>query len=110
MLVNYEDAKPGQLHWWEESWSDIPPEEIIENFNNTLRPHEKARKLIDYEILEDNENKPHSWKKKSLVTQIKGDISFDIYRCTECGVTGKRFGIAGQIVLDKKYKKRIYCK
>jgi len=109
MLVNYKDAKPGEPHWWEENWLDCSPEEIIQEFNNTLLPNERARKLIDYEILE-GENKPHTWRKTNLVTILRSGMQYDTYRCKECGATGKRFGLGGNIVLDKKYKKQIYCK
>jgi len=109
MLINYKDAKPGELHWWEESWLDCSPKEMVQEFNTTLHPGERARKLIDYEILE-GENKPHSWKKTNLVTQIKNGLQFDSYRCDICGVTGKRYGLGGYITLDTKYKKQIYCK
>jgi len=109
ILVNYKEAKSGESHWWEECWLDCSPEETIREFNKTLRPNERARKLIDYEVLESSENKPHSWRKLNLVTQIVKGQLFDIYICEVCKATGKRFGLCGGITLDKKYKKKVYC-
>ena len=108
MLVNYKDAKSGELHWWEESWLDCTPEEMMKRFNETLRLGERARKIIDYEELE-GVNKPHTWRKSNLVTQIKNGQQFDSYKCEICGVTGKRFTLSGGVTLDKKYKKKEYC-
>ena len=108
ILVNYKDVKSGELHWWEKSWLDCTPEEMMQRFNETLQLGERARKIIDYEILE-GQDKPHTWRKSNLVTISKGEECFDTYKCEECGVTGKRFTLDGGIALDKKYKKKEYC-
>ncbi len=109
MLVKYKDAKPGELHWWEESWLECSPEEMMQNFNNSLYHGQRARRLIDYEILESATNKPHSWAKSNLVTISKGGQFYDTYKCEICEATGKRFTLSGCITLDKKYKKKVFC-
>ncbi len=108
MLIGYKDAKPGELHWWEECWLDCTPKEMMRRFNSSLHPNERVRKVIDYEILE-GVNKPHTWRKSNLVTVSNAGKYYDIYKCKVCGVTGKRFTLGSFITIDKKYKKRIYC-
>ena len=47
--------------------------------------------------------KEHSWRKENLVTISDKHGIYDKYRCTECGVTAKRFGF-GEPRRDKKFK------
>ncbi len=84
--------------------------EIIENFNNTLRPNEKRRKYLGYEIISDKQL--HEWEKTNGATVfIKGN-PFDLFQCSVCGITGKRYGVNSIICRDPKYKaaKYEYCK
>ena len=109
LVVNYKNAKSDEEDWLEDSWLDRTPEEVIENFNSTLRPGERARVLVAAIPLK-AKNKSHSWRKVSLVTEMrKGEGFYDRYKCEACGVTGKRYGLEDLIVLDAKYKKKVYC-
>ena len=108
LVVNYKNAKPGEEDWLEDSWLDCSPEEIIENYNHTLQPGERKRELITAIPLEDKE-KPHSWRKANLMTESKAGAYYDRYNCEVCGVTGKRYGLGSLLILDAKYKKRVYC-
>jgi hypothetical protein len=80
-------------------------ERTIQNFNNTLRPGEKARKVVDV-TFEDNEAKQaHEWQKVNLVTLIDNRGAFyDRLLCLNCGVTAERWGI-DSIRLSKKYRR-----
>lgn len=69
------------------------------------------------EVIEDKENKAvkeHNWRKTNLVTimQKKGTGSYDTFKCSVCGVTGKRFTIPGPVYRDVKYRAMKYnnCK
>ncbi len=55
--------------------------------------------------------KEHQWEKQNLVTipSNKGVPMHDVYKCTACGATGKRFGVTETIVRDKKFLKLEEC-
>ncbi len=114
MLVRY---KGGDESWMEEcSCPDgVSPEvyarDVIKNFNSTLHPHEMRRELVrvrggGIDFFE------HDWEKRNLFTVCGKEGMYDVYGCTVCGITGKRFGLGGRIVRDKKYKsdKYKFCK
>jgi hypothetical protein len=98
---------------WEEDYphdGDGDAEEIIrrliENFNATLRPREKPRRLV--KILSFSfvpvtpKPTPHIWGKASLVTEKGG---YDRMKCRACGATGKRYGLGQHgVTLDKRQK------
>ena len=109
---NYKDAiDPEDDFWWEDCWSEDHPSKIIERFNNTLRPGEQARILvIALELEEENKNnKPHNWKKSSLVTQMaSGGFSYDAYKCSDCKAKGKRFGLSDHVTPNRK--NQVICK
>lgn len=111
MLINHADAKdPEDNYWVEESWSEKTPPEIIKFFNNTLYPRQKPRILITWFELEEEgkTNKPHNWSKSSLVTQMAtGGVSYDAYKCSDCGAKGKRFGLSSSVTPDRKNQR--YC-
>ena len=51
----------------------------------------------------------HNFGKVNLTTIMKRGRLYDIYRCSECGIEGKRYGLSGQLELltsvsDKKIK------
>jgi hypothetical protein len=84
--------------------------QIVNNFNRTLRPGELERELVKVEDTDkksqvSSQNVRHIWKKKSLVTERGG---FDKYECEACGATGKRHGLSESVVIDKRFIKRQY--
>lgn len=82
-------------------------EDMIDRFNQTLRPGESPRKLLGVEIISGDREK-HRWEKQNLVTK-KGKLGYyDSMECTNCGITGKRYTLGGNIIKDTKYKAKIY--
>lgn len=87
-------------------------EDMIKMFNNTLRPGEKPRTLLDVEILGDPENEElHNWQKRTdgMSVNFRG-YTVDIMYCEKCHVTGKRFGMTTRVILDSKYRKKVFRK
>ena len=82
-------------------------EETIAEFNASLRPGEEPREILRIEELplEDERIPPlrHDFRKTNLVTVMnkRGHGSHDAYRCRDCGATGKRFTLGGDVILDK---------
>ena len=78
----------------------------IENFNATLKPGEKAREVIEVSATDAKPDMPvrHQWEKTSLVTESKNGALFDRMRCTNCDITGKRYGLGPDVVRDKQFK------
>lgn len=69
--------------------------DLIEGFNETLRPGEFPREVVRVEVGVGNATLKHDWMKTNLVTlHTKRDGYHDTYRCTACHGTGKRFGLA----------------
>ena len=107
---------------WEEKY-EVPEDtdveiylsDTIQWFNSTLRPNESLRKIVEIweEAMEDGSvpNRPHVWEKTNLVTQSGKGRLYDTYKCTSCGITGKRFGLNGNVTRDNKYKamKYLFC-
>jgi len=86
---------------------------VLDNFNKTLKPGESRREISGHvRVLDFTNRKEHDWEKTNLVTIKKAGRMFDTWRCSSCGITAKRFGIGGPIVIDPKYKKADYkyCK
>lgn len=99
---------------WKEPISDMVVDDmtilrhcqfIIERFNNTLRSKELPRKVISVRPTSKKINRYHNWKKESIVTEKGG---YDKYRCSNCGATGKRYGLASYVTPDRKFT--IFCK
>lgn len=79
-------------------------EDIIERFNSSLRPNEKARNFVKCEVIDEDLHK-HDWEKASLVTERGG---YDRMKCLHCGATGKRYGLgSGPEQIDKPFGN--YC-
>jgi hypothetical protein len=107
--------KVGSAWWLEElkvPGKDIVKElnEILDRFNSTLRSHEKPRRIIMIRTKYPYAKKSneHDWEKQNLVTIIKNEVLYDIYKCTKCHITGKRFGVSSVIQRDDKYKSKKY--
>lgn len=108
--VTTEDDATGEKAWWEtyEEETDDPKrwgEGIIEYFNSSLRPHEKPRKFLGVEVIDDHSIKEHKWVKISAATQLERGRNFDRMECERCGVTGKRFGLQGSTTIDSKFRR-----
>ncbi|MNO23003.1 hypothetical protein D3C76_127940 [compost metagenome] len=85
-------------------------QDLIDRFNATLHPGEKARELVSVEIIDTKEAfKNHVWRKVNAVTIVRGGQSYDKVRCELCGITGKRFGLS-DITRDSEYKAKKYIK
>lgn len=103
---------------WSEDYNEVVEDDmtaeqhgrnIIDFFNRTLRPFELERVFVSAIETDNSSNNSnvkaafkHHWSKKSLVTQKGG---FDIHECTNCGATGKRFGLQSTIAIDYKFRK-----
>lgn len=83
-------------------------ERIIQNFNDTLRPKERPRKLIRVEFGEGEASERHDWEKTNLVTQRDARGQFDSYKCRKCGITGKRRSFDGGVAPDPAYRAKAF--
>jgi len=81
--------------------------ETLRKFNATLKPYEKARRLLEVEILERYSKTKHNWEKTNLVTIMKAAGGYDTYKCRQCGITGKRHGLQ-RITIDSRWKAEVY--
>jgi hypothetical protein len=107
-------GSPDKDAWEETHETDAPgpPEEIIgaviRRFNETLRPGEKARRLVRIISNEATAPKPfvlhHKWGKQNLVTISDRHGMYDKMKCSVCGAMGKRFGL-GSVTPDKKFSR-----
>lgn len=54
---------------------------------------------ISYDESEDPNQKygPHDWRKKNLVTKIDSTGSYDLWKCTYCGLELKVYGLGGPV-------------
>jgi hypothetical protein len=82
---------------------------FVDRFNETLRPNEKPRSLLQIKVVKDNQNTPHQWYKTNLITIDGRDGFYDTYRCKECGVTGRRYGFSETIKRDRGFRAKKYA-
>lgn len=80
--------------------------ETIKEFNRTLRPYESGRELVSVKVIALNESHyEHDWEKTNFVTVLKrGGGHHDTYKCSKCGITGKRHGLSDVIERDYRYR------
>ena len=104
----------GKASWWEkyEVATESPEayaQEILAFFNKTLKPFEEPRVILSVEMLEDTGNIQHTFFKKTdgMSVEFRGE-TVDLMQCSECGITGKRFGLQPTVKLDSKWSKKCY--
>lgn len=104
--ARWEDAEDDKCMIVEEAW--FSARAMVQRFNETLRPGERPRVLLNVEADESTEfaKGKHTWRKWSLVTEAGG---YDIYKCETCGITGKRHGLEPEIIRDPKAKVYARC-
>ena len=112
--IKVKDIKTESV-WWENyniSDNETPFQwaiETVEKFNKTLKTGENPRELVDVEIIREKSDPFHYWEKVNFVTIVeKNGKSYDKYKCNNCGITGKRYGLSQNIERDRKYKAKIY--
>ena len=100
--------------WWEEYSENIEnaqlwAEKTILAFNNSLRPGETMRTLLAVEVDEVSGDEFHEWDKdiKGMSVNFRGEC-VDLMRCKKCGITGKRFGLRPAVIIDSKYRKKLF--
>ena len=83
---------------------------IVQRFNETLRPGERARKVVRVQITGQSTEQNHDWSKINLVTIIDPRMGmYDLMRCTACGISAKRFGLTN-IIIDRQWGAKKYQK
>jgi len=101
--------------WWEEYSENIDDPEkwsrnLVDNFNNTLRPHEKPRIILGVDILS-TEKEKHTWVKHVAgMSVVFRKHIVDIMYCSVCSITGKRYNLESKVQIDSKFKKKCYQK
>lgn len=115
----------GSDQTWEEDYNENVTDaekychSVIQQFNDTLRPHEQPREFVSVRVIADKLNSAgdvvdaasikHSWSKTNAVTIIpKRGASYDLVKCTTCGVTAKRMGLGHTYVRDSKFRAKKY--
>ena len=106
----------GEEETWEEKYDENVEnprkwaEKIIKSFNETLRPYEKPRELVDVVVLNAKNNK-HEWEKRTdgMSVRFRGHL-VDLVYCKRCGITGKRYGMSHHVKIDSKYRKKAFKK
>lgn len=104
---------------WDEKFDNVVCEDphqwandTLKKFNDTLRPGEKARRILSIEASEND--LAHAWVKTSFMliegTHHYKGWKYDTYKCAKCGITGKRGALSPVIKRDPPYKARKYAK
>ena len=105
---------PSGREWWEDydeetndpkAWA----EETIAWFNKTLKPGEESRELVEVVIVDGANEKFHQWIKRTdgMSSSFRGRIA-DLMYCEKCKITGKRFGLKADVIIDSKYRKKAF--
>ena len=114
MKFNIKVADTTGREWWEPYERDVKDArawavEAIARFNDTLRPHEKERTLLEV-VIEDESNAGfHRWIKLTAGQSVafRGSI-VDLMQCERCKITGKRYGLSENIKRDSVYRAKKY--
>lgn len=80
---------------------------ILDNFNSSLRPNENKRTLVSVDEIGKGTEK-HKWSKTSGATIQGTHGMYDKYVCKVCGITGKRYGLSSEVKRDSKYNAKCY--
>src|SRR5271165_6463686 len=83
---------------------------LIDRFNATLRPRERARKFVGVELAEEsNAVAKHEWSKVNLMTVHDRLGVYDKMICLRCNITGKRYGMGeAGVKLDSKFRGKVF--
>jgi len=85
-------------------------ERIVQHFNDTLYPGEKARTVTGVRLAPDAQvTIEHNWYKLNNVTIMKPG-PHDQYRCLKCHAMGKRFTLDGDVQVDYRHRSKKNCK
>ena len=76
---------------------------LIEGWNSSLRPYEKARRVVLVEIVGESGPTSHDWEKTNLVTISDRLGLYDTLECRNCFITAKRFGLTN-IHIDRQFR------
>ena len=103
--------------WWEDYEKDIDDPDswgkaIVNYYNSTLKPMEKEREYLGFEILGDVKSEEfHDWVKRTdgMSVMFRGKVT-DLVYCRKCGITGKRFGLRETVKIDSAFAKKAYQK
>lgn len=79
---------------------------IIQNFNDTLRPGERERKLLDVTFESNEAVAQHDWTKMNAIT-VSDPRMYDIMECKICFITAKRYGLTN-IIIDRQWRAKKY--
>lgn len=100
--------------WWEEYNENITDTEqwakdTMNKFNRTLHPHEALRELLQVETLVEGNERFHDWVKRTdgMSVPFRGQV-VDLVFCKKCEITGKRYGLAQEVKIDSKFRKKAY--
>ena len=76
---------------------------LVDNWNNSLRPHEKERRVVLVELAGESGPTAHDWEKTNLVTISDRLGLYDTLECRNCFITAKRFGLT-DITIDRQFR------
>lgn len=82
--------------------------QLVQYFNDTLRPHESPRTFLSATIGEGNALLAHDWYKTNLTTIVERGRVYDTAECSRCGITAKRFGL-GDPLRDSQYRAKAFA-
>lgn len=113
--VDKEDVWSEDYHIADDVDASAYGQRLIQSFNDTLFPGETARVFVRAEevayVKPEDAHIGHAWEKSNLVTVSDRRGYYDTVRCKNCGITGKRYGLAWIIQRDPQFKaaKYDYC-